>query len=113
VEPASRHDIRIGKIEQALCGDVRDANVSDVGDLAGQLLYFNVALLVCGCNGSRCWHACRKVKHGWGRDLGIDERLAVGHGAGERVPTAVDVRQYLCGRVFTLTGRLRASYAGE
>ena len=73
VEAASRHDIGIGKIEQALCRDFGDTNVSDVGDLAGQLLYFNVALLVCGCNSGRRCHARGEIEYRRCRDLGIDQ----------------------------------------
>src|SRR6202011_2150517 len=60
VEAASGHDIGIGQIEQALHGDFGDANVSDVSDLAGEVLYFDVALLVGGCDGGRGFHAYRQ-----------------------------------------------------
>ena len=72
VEAASGHDVAIGKIEQAFYGDFGDANVAHVGDLAGQMPYLDVALLVCGGNGRRGFHACGQVKHRRCRDFGID-----------------------------------------
>jgi hypothetical protein len=61
VKAASGHHVAIGKIEQALDGDFGDADVSDVGDLAGEVTYFDVALLVGGCNGRWRFHAGRQV----------------------------------------------------
>ena len=96
VEAASGYDVAIGEVEQALYGDFSDANVSDVSDLPGKMLYFDVALLVGYCDGGRGFHACRQVEYRRCGHLGIDKGFAVCHGTGEAVPAAVDVGQYLC-----------------
>lgn len=65
---------------------------------AWQMLDRDVALLMRLSDGRWGRHAGRKVKNGWCRYLGIDEGLAISHGAGERVPAIVDIDKDFCAR---------------
>ena len=64
--------------------------------------HLDVTLSMGSCDGGRDRHAGWQVQHRHGLHLGVDERLAVRHGAGERVPALVDVRDDL--RVLCVRG---------
>lgn len=67
-----------------------------MSDGAWEVAYFDLALLACGGDsGGRC-HSCGKIQYWGGRYFGVDERFALGHGAREAIPTAVNVGEYLC-----------------
>src|SRR6266851_4623647 len=91
VEAAAGNHVPVGKIEETLNRDLRDADIAHVGDPARKVLHGYMTLLLrCG-NRSGGWHTGREVEYRVCRHLNVDQRFAVGHGAGERIPAAIDV----------------------
>ena len=95
VESASRYDVAIGEVEEALYRDFSNANVAHVEDFARQVPHLDVALSMRGGNGRWGGHSVRKIEHRCCRNFGIEERFAVSHGTGKGVPAVINVGEYL------------------
>ena len=54
VKATTRHDVTVWQIKQALVRDFSNTHIAHARDLAGQVLYFNLALLLHGRDG--CWN---------------------------------------------------------
>ena len=90
VETATGDDITVGKIKQSGRGDA-GRQLSGTCDGDWQVLNFNVAALLHVANRCGSRRARGQVKNRFLDQLGVNDCVAVGHGAGERVPAGVDV----------------------
>lgn len=94
IEASAGDHVAVGQIEEALFGDFADFDISHVGDFSRQPAYLEVAEFLRGGDGGWGCESGGKVEHRGRLYFGIDQRFAVGHGAGEAVPTVVNVAEY-------------------
>ena len=90
VETAAGDDVAVREIKQSGRGDV-GRDLSRPRDGHRKLLDLDVAALLHLTDRRGHRESCGQIQNRLFNQLGIDDCVAVGHGAGERIPAGVDV----------------------
>src|SRR6202008_4368715 len=90
IESASGHNVPIFQVEQP-GSEIVGIDFAQVLDQLGQVLDAYVALFLELLDRAGNWKVSREIENRCGRNFGVDDRFAIGHGTRQRVPAGRNV----------------------